>query len=204
MNCRRFIALSRRQSEQYHGRRMAGGLNRAPGTSNVRSGSDTRGIDEFATDILGKLQRYKPGNDQGRFPPSGAQGVKVTLFVPWLRRNYAARVLLFPERVSFTFFTGFGVADTKSMCAVLEPSSDVCQNFPPSIQPMNVRLALRLTIGDPEVVGTFANFLFQAWHDSPPFDDARSLATARLTNNDCGCVHIVENRTMTITGDVES
>jgi len=28
---------------------------------------------------------------------------------------------------------------------------------------MGVRLALRLTIGDPEVVGTFANCLFQIW-----------------------------------------
>src|SRR5215831_11783608 len=29
---------------------------------------------------------------------------------------------------------------------------------------MDVRLALRLTIGDPEVVGAFANCLFQFWH----------------------------------------
>src|SRR5258705_6303621 len=33
-----------------------------------------------------------------------------------------------------------------------------------SAQPINVRVALGLTIGDPEVVGTFANCLFQVWH----------------------------------------
>jgi hypothetical protein len=28
-----------------------------------------------------------------------------------------------------------------------------------------------LTVGDPEVVGTFANCLFQVRHDCDPFDD---------------------------------
>jgi len=38
------------------------------------------------------------------------------------------------------------------------------ENFALSIEPINVRPALGLTIGDPEVVGTFANGLFQIWH----------------------------------------
>jgi hypothetical protein len=33
-----------------------------------------------------------------------------------------------------------------------------------SIQPIDVRLAVGLTIGDPEVVSPFANCLFQIWH----------------------------------------
>src|SRR6266481_7907707 len=39
------------------------------------------------------------------------------------------------------------------------------QNVPLSIQPIDVRLALRLTIGAPEIVGSFANCLVQVWHD---------------------------------------
>ena len=46
-------------------------------------------------------------------------------FCPVVQAELCSAVLLFPERVTFTFFTGFGGADTKSMCAVLEPSSDV-------------------------------------------------------------------------------
>src|SRR5215831_15295207 len=38
------------------------------------------------------------------------------------------------------------------------------ENFALGIQPMDVSLALGLTIGDPEVVGAFANCLFQIWH----------------------------------------
>ena len=33
-----------------------------------------------------------------------------------------------------------------------------------SVQPIDVSLALGLTIGDSEVVGAFANCLFQIWH----------------------------------------
>jgi hypothetical protein len=43
-----------------------------------------------------------------------------------LTRDYAARVLLFPDRATFAFLTGFVVADTVSICAVVAaPSSDV-------------------------------------------------------------------------------
>ena len=33
---------------------------------------------------------------------------------------------------------------------------------------MDIRLALGLTIGDPELVGAFANCLFQIWHEILP------------------------------------
>jgi hypothetical protein len=45
-------------------------------------------------------------------------------------------------------------------------------------------MAIGLTIGNPEVVGTFANGLFQIWHgisfDDAPSPGRQSLAPVRL------------------------
>src|SRR6476646_10363040 len=76
--------------------------------------------------------------------------------------GYAAGVLVFPERATFALLVCF-VATASAAAAVLGKLSTVVV-FVLSIQPIDVRLALGLTIGDPEVVGTFANRLIQIWH----------------------------------------
>src|SRR6516225_4202220 len=54
------------------------------------------------------------------------------------------------------------------------------ENFALSFKPIDVRLALGLTTGDPKVVGTFANGLFQIWHGILFFHDAPSPAAKVL------------------------
>ena len=94
--------------------------------------------------------------------------VRVTMLA-W---NYAARVLLFPDRATFAFLADFVAtklvsADAAAAALLPELSTDG-ENFALSIEPIDVRLALGLTIGDPEVVGTFADGLFQIWHGILP------------------------------------
>jgi hypothetical protein len=53
-------------------------------------------------------------------------------YVTGISRNYAARVLPFPDRATFAFLAGFVVADTESVGAavaelLLELSSDVAR-----------------------------------------------------------------------------
>jgi hypothetical protein len=59
-------------------------------------------------------------------------GGSVTVMRDGIRRNYAARVLPFPDRATLAFLAGFVVADTGSMGAVaaellLELSTDVAR-----------------------------------------------------------------------------
>jgi hypothetical protein len=49
-----------------------------------------------------------------------------------------------------------------------------------SIQPIDIGLALGLTIGDPEVVGTFANCLFQILHGLILFDDVSKCCSGKV------------------------
>ena len=71
--------------------------------------------------------------------------------------------------VSFTTMRGVG-----SVYAPGPGSARVRENFALSIEPIDIRLTFGLTIGDPEVIGTFANGLFQIWHGIFSFHDAPS------------------------------
>jgi hypothetical protein len=54
-----------------------------------------------------------------------------------------------------------------------------------SIEPIDVRLALGLTVGDPEVAGTFANGHFQIWQDEVEriFMQVNSSADVSVVSN---------------------
>ena len=84
--------------------------------------------------------------------------VRVTM-LSW---TYAARVLSFPDRATFAFLADF--AATKLVSVGAAAAALLPELSTDSFWPIDVRLALGATIGDPEVVGTFANGLFQIWH----------------------------------------